>query len=325
MMALLCTKYGQPSDLVFKNLVPEKLKAHEVRIKTSYVGFNFPDTLLIQGKDQYKPCLPFSPCGELSGVVLETGKDVGHLKPGDKVFAGGMVWGAARSEISLDAAFVYKMPLSMTMEEAAGFCCTYGTALYCLKDRARLKAGETVAVMGAAGGVGTAIIQVAKKMGAKVIACASTKEKIDFCINNGADIGFNYVENDIKEGLKELSSGKGVDVICDVVGSAYSEAAFRALQWDGRFMVLGFTSGQIAKMPMNLPLLKSSSLIGVFWSTFGKKFPDKNRANINKLKEWYDDGLLKVKIDEIIPFDRAIEAFHAVSNRKVKGKILLKF
>ncbi|MEM7028587.1 MAG: NADPH:quinone oxidoreductase family protein [Chloroflexota bacterium] len=298
-------------------------QAHEVKIKVHYVGLNFPDLLVIQGKDQYRPALPFSPCGEMSGEVIAVGKDVTEFDIGDRVFAGGMVWGCSKSEVCVPQQNVYQVPEEMPLQEAAVLPCVFGTAIHCLKDRARLKPGETVAILGAAGGVGLATIQVAKMLRARVIACASTQQKRDFCLQHGADVVVDYTNCDLKQELKRLTDGQGVDVVCDPVGSQYSEPALRAIAYEGRYMVLGFTGGQIARIPLNLPLLKTAQVIGVFWSTFGRKFPLENRKNIHQVLEWYKAGNIQVHVDASYPFKDLPAAFHTLESRTVKGKIIL--
>ncbi len=322
--ALLCINYGSPKQLIFSNLDLSPLAKDEVKIQVHFIGMNFPDALLLQGKDQYRPTLPFSPCGELSGIVVDVGKDVKEIKIGDRVFAGGMVYGAARTIIQLPKKNVYKIPEAMSFQEAASFCCAYGTAIHCLKDRAQLKANQTVAILGASGGVGTAVIQVAKAMRAKVIACASTEEKLAYCKAEGADECINYTQQDLKSQLKALTEQKGVDVVCDPIGSKYSEMALRAIGWDGRFMVLGFAAGQIAKIPLNLPLLKGCHITGVFWSTFARKFPNQNRKNIQQVLDWYKQGKIKIRIHDIIPINDFIHAFEVLTSRTVRGRLLMK-
>ncbi len=322
-MEWICKEYGKADSLYYQALEDVAPKAHELKIKVHCVGLNFPDLLVIQGKDQYRPVLPFSPCGEMSGEVVAMGEEVAGFNIGDRVFAGGMVWGCSKSEVCVAQQNVYKVPGGMPMREAAVLPCVFGTAIHCLKDRAQLKAGETVAILGAAGGVGAATIQVAKMMGAKVIACASTQQKRDFCLQNGADIVLDYTNCDLKQELKRLTDGKGVDVICDPVGSQYSEPALRAIAYDGRYMVLGFTAGQIARIPLNLPLLKNCQIIGVFWSTFGRKFPAKNRRNIQQILDWYEEGNIKIHVDAAFEFSDLPQAFAALEARIIKGKIIL--
>lgn len=322
-MEWICKAYGKADSLHFQALEAVTPKANELKVKVHYVGLNFPDSLVIQGKDQYRPALPFSPCGEMSGEVIAVGNEVKGFSIGDRVFAGGMVWGCTKSEVCVPQQNVYKVPVEMPLQEAAVLTCVFGTAIHCLKDRAQLKPGETVAILGAAGGVGVATIQVAKMMGATVIACASTREKRDFCLQNGADMVLDYTSCDLKQELKRLTNGKGVDVICDPVGSKYSEQALRAIAYNGRFMVLGFTAGQIARIPLNLPLLKTCQIIGVFWSTYSRKFPVENRKNIQQILDWYKEGNINIHVDAAFDFKDLPQAFEALEARTIKGKIIL--
>jgi NADPH2:quinone reductase len=322
-MEWICKQYGKADSLHFQPIQDVAPQPHEVKIKVHYVGLNFPDLLVIQGKDQYRPALPFSPCGELSGEIIALGEAVKGFNIGDMVFAGGMVWGCSKSVVCVPEQNVFKVPAGMPLQEAAVLMCVFGTAIHCLKDRAQLKAGETVAILGAAGGVGLATIQVAKMMGAKVIACASTQQKRDFCLQHGADMVVDYTNVDLKKELKRLTGGKGVEVVCDPVGSQYSEPALRAIAYDGRFMVLGFTAGQIARIPLNLPLLKNCKITGVFWSTFTRKFPSKNRQNINQILRWYEEGKIQIPIDASYKFRDLPKAFQALESRTIKGKIIL--
>lgn len=322
-LSLTCNAYGGAEQLMFQEIELPPLSEKEVRIEVHYVGMNFPDNLVLRGKDQYKPSFPFSPCGELSGIVIETGASVTEVKVGDKVLAGGMVYNASRTIAQVNVQNVHKILDGMDMAQAAGLCCVYGTAIHCLTDRAQVSHGEKVAILGASGGVGMATIQVAKALGAEVIACASTQEKLDFCSEIGADHTLNYTQEDLKSRLKELSDGRGIDVVCDPVGSDYSEQALRALGWEGRFMVLGFTAGNIAHIPLNLPLLKGCQIVGVFWSTFARRFPEQNRKNIQRVLQWHTEGKIDIHIHEVIPWTDYLHAFKLLGNRSVKGKLIL--
>lgn len=323
MKALLCTSYGPASGLEFQDIVEPEIASDQVLIDVSHCGLNFPDTLTIQGKDQYGPPMPFSPGGEYSGVVASVGSEVDHVKVGDRVLAG-TIWGGLREKAVAAAYNVHKLPDDMSFETASVFIVTYGTAYHCLVDRAQLQPGETVAVLGAAGGVGLAIVQVAKALGARVIACASSDERLEVCKRSGADEGINYSHEELKSRLKELTGGKGADVVCDPVGGEYSEKALRATAWQGRFMVLGFTAGQIAKIPLNLPLLKGNSINGVFWSTFARRQPEDNRHNVNALFELWKNGKLKPEVYQVYPFDQAREAFSDILERRVMGKVAIR-
>lgn len=320
--AWVCNSYGPPESLNLENVEIVDPGPDEIQVEIRSCGLNFPDTLTIRGKDQYKPDLPFSPGAEHSGVVVAAGKNIDRFKVGDRVMSG-TVWGSMRETITLKPYNVHHIPDEMDWNSAAVFPVTYGTAYHCLVDRARLLPGETVAVLGAAGGVGLAVIQVAKALGASVIACASTQEKLELCRQMGADHVVNYKEEDLKARLKELSNGKGVDVMCDPVGGKYSEAALRATGWGGRYMVLGFTDGQIARIPLNLPLLKGNAIVGVFWSTFARSYPEKNQANFNSLISLYTSGKLQPSIYKVYSFEEAPKAFADIEERRVQGKVVI--
>lgn len=322
-LSLTCNAYGGAEKLIFQEIELPPLSEKEVRIEVHYVGMNFPDNLVLRGTDQYKPSFPFSPCGELSGIIIEVGSSVTEVAIGDKILAGGMVYNASRTIAQVPVQNVHKIPDSMDMAQAAGLCCVYGTAVHCLTDRAQVSSGEKVAILGASGGVGMATIQVAKALGAEVIACASTNEKLEFCREQGADHTLNYTQEDLKSRLKELSGGKGVDVVCDPVGSDYSEQALRALAWEGRFMVLGFTDGNIAHIPLNLPLLKGCQIVGVFWSTFARRFSTQNRKNIEQVIQWHTEGKIDIHIHDIIPWRDYARAFKLLGNRSVRGKLIM--
>lgn len=322
MKAVVVRSYGPPESHMIEDIPSVSPGEGEVKIQVKACGVNFPDRLVMEGKDQYKPQLPFSPGGECAGIVMEIGSGVKHLKVGDNVFAG-TVWGSFREEVIARGSNTFRIPENMDFQTAAIFIAAFGTAMHTLRDRAQLKSRETVAVLGAGGGVGTAIIQVAKALGAKVIACASSQEKLDFCKMNGADLLVNYSEVDLKSELKALTNNKGVDVLCDPVGSQYSEPALRATAWRGRYMVIGFTAGSIAKIPLNLPLLKGNAIVGVFWSTFARRHPEENRKNILDLLELYQRGKISPKIHGTFPLKDFVKAMNEIKNRKVRGKIVL--
>ena len=314
--------YGSPDSLDLEEIESVAPETGEIRVAIKACGLNFPDTLTIRGKDQYKPELPFSPGAEFSGEVMEVGADVSEFEVGDRVF-GGTVWGSMREEITLPTYNVHHIPDGMDYLSAAVFPVTYGTAYHCLVNRARIQPGETLAVLGASGGVGMAVIQVGKALGARVIACASTDEKLAKCKEFGADHLVNYSNDDIKSALKSLTDGRGVDVVCDPVGGKYSEAALRATAWGGRFMVVGFTIGEIARIPLNLPLLKGSSIVGVFWSTFARRFPHVNKENFQQLARFWEEGKLHPSIYAQYPFSKAPEAFEDIEARRVSGKVVI--
>ncbi len=323
MKAIICEKHGPPSDLVLKELPSPEPKEKEVVVELKACGMNFPDTLIIQGKYQFKPDLPFTPGSDISGVVKKVGAAVKRHKVGDEVF-GIIPHGGYAEEVCVSAKAVFPKPPNMPHEIAASFMMAYGTSYHALKDRAHLKEGETLVVLGASGGVGLAAVELGKLMGAKVIACASTDEKLELCKKYGADLTINYSNEDLKNRIKELTDGKGADVIYDPVGGDYSEKAFRAMNWDGRYLVVGFAAGDIPKIPLNLPLLKSCQIVGVFWGAFTMKFPSENMANIMQLMQWFGTGELKPHIHGVYPLAETPKALEEMMARKVSGKIVIK-
>src|SRR5215210_6729513 len=264
MKAVLCKQYGPPESLTFEDLPSPRPGAGEVVVSVKAASVNFPDVLIIQNKYQFKPPLPFSPGSELAGVVKEVGPGVANFRPGDKVMAF-TTYGAFAEEVKTEASRLVPMPEGMEYVAASAFLLTYGTSDHALRDRAALKNGETLLVLGAAGGVGLAAIEIGKALGARVIACASSEEKLAVCREHGADATINYATEDLRERIKALTDGRGVDVVYDPVGGPYSEPAFRSVAWRGRLLVVGFAAGDIPKLPLNLALLKGASVVGVFW------------------------------------------------------------
>jgi NADPH2:quinone reductase len=283
---------------------------------------NFPDVLIIQNKYQFKPPLPFSPGSELAGVVKEVGEGVGHVKPGDRVIAF-TTFGAFAEEVKTEAARLVPMPEGMDFESAAAFLLTYGTSDHALRDRGELKAGETLLVLGAAGGVGLAAIEIGKTLGARVIACASSADKLDVCREHGADAVINYAVEDLRERIREITAGRGVDVIYDAVGGSYTEPALRSSAWRGRLLVVGFAAGDIPKIPLNLTLLKGCSIVGVFWGDFARREPKAFAASIAQLGAWFREGKLRPHVSQTFPLAQAAEALNLMAGRKVKGKVVL--
>ena len=322
MKAVLCKQYGPPSTLVVEDVPTLKAGDGQVVIEVHACGVNFPDTLIIEGKYQFKPDLPFSPGGEVAGIVKEVGPGVTRLRPGDRVIAA-TTWGGYAQEAVAQAERVIPMPEGLDFETAAGFLLTYGTSHHALKDRAELKAGETVLVLGAAGGVGLAAIDIAKLMGARVIAAASSDEKLKVCREHGADETINYTTEDLRERIKALTGGRGVDVVYDPVGGALSEPALRGMAWRGRFLVVGFAAGAIPSLPLNLPLLKGCAIVGVFYGGFMRNEPARNEENQRELVAWIKEGKLRPHIYAVYPLERAAEAMHDLTSRKVTGKVVL--
>lgn len=322
MKAVLCKQYGPPSDLVVEEVPSLKAGEGQVLIAVHACGVNFPDTLIIEGKYQFKPELPFSPGAEVAGVVKEVGLGVTRFKPGDRVIAA-TTWGGYAQEALAQAERVIRMPEGMGFETAAAFLLTYGTSHHALKDRGELKPGETVLVLGAAGGVGLAAVEIAKAMGARVIAAASTDEKLAVCREHGADETINYSTQDLRERLKTITDGRGVDVVYDPVGGALSEVALRSMAWRGRFLVIGFAAGDIPKVPLNLPLLKGCSIVGVFLGGFMRTEPERSESELRELVAWIGEGKLHPRVHAVYPLERAADALHDVTSRKVIGKVVL--
>jgi len=322
MRAVLCKELGLPEKLVVEDVPSPKAGKGEVVLSVKACGVNFPDTLIIQGKYQFKPELPFSPGGEVAGVVKEVGEGVGSPKPGDRVIAFN-TWGGFAEEMVVEADRTIPMPDRMDFVPASAFVLTYGTSYHALKDRAQLKPGETLLVLGASGGVGIAAIQLGKMMGARVIAAASTAAKLQVCKENGADELIRYGEEDLRARVKELTSGKGVDVVYDPVGGPYSEPALRDMAWNGRFLVVGFAAGDIPKVPLNLTLLKGCSIVGVFWGAFTRKEPENNRRNNEELMQFYVQGKIKPHIHATYPLEQVAQALNEVMNKRVSGKVVL--
>ena len=322
MKAVLCKHYGPPSDLVIEEVPSLKAGEGQVVVAVHACGVNFPDTLIIQGKYQFKPALPFSPGAEVAGVVKEVGSGVTGFQPGDRVIAA-TTWGGYAQEALAQAERVTRMPEGMDFQTAAAFLLTYRTSHHALKDRAELKPGETVLVLGAAGGVGLAAVEIAKVMGARVIAAASTEDKLAVCRQHGADDTINYTSEDLRERIKALTQGRGVDVVYDPVGGDLSEPALRSMAWRGRFLVVGFAAGAIPNVPLNLPLLKGCSIVGVFLGAFMRNEPQRNAAELPELLAWIAEGKLRPHICAVYPLERAADALHDVMNRKVTGKVVL--
>jgi NADPH2:quinone reductase len=277
---------------------------------------------MIQNLYQFKPPLPFSPGAEVSGVVSAVGDGVNGVGVGDRVFSSTGHGGLAE-KVAASAASLIPVPEGIGFPEAASFLYAYGTSHYALKDRAQLQPGETLVVLGAAGGVGLAAVELGAAMGAVVIAAASTDEKLALCKEHGASMTINYSTEDLKNSIRELTGGKGVDVVYDAVGGAYSEPALRSTAWDGRFLVIGFAAGDIPKIPLNLPLLKGCSVVGVFWGSFVARFPEKHQKNVAELIEWWKDGRLHPHVSSTYPLERASEAIRELADRKAKGKVVV--
>tara|TARA_B100000945_G_scaffold189801_1_gene152465 strand:+ start:1287 stop:2261 length:975 start_codon:yes stop_codon:yes gene_type:complete len=322
MKAILCHKYSSSISLKYEKIKSPIPKKDEVLISVKVAGVNFPDVLIVQGKYQFKPELPFSPGGEVSGIVKKVGRNVKNLNVGDKVFAGS-TWGGFSEEAIVMSSNTFKMPKEISYEDAAASMVNYGTSYHALLDRAKIKKNEVILILGASGGVGTAAIQIAKEIGAIVIAAASSKEKLDYCKKMGADYCINYTKENIKEKVKNYTKGMGANVIYDPVGDKFSEPALRSIAWEGRYLVVGFAAGEIPKIPLNLALLKGCQIIGVFWGLFFRKNPKANAKNFKTILSWIKNKKINVHIDKKFSLKDANKALEYIINRKVKGKILL--
>ena len=322
MKAMLCKSFGPAEALVLEETASPEPKKNEILLDVHAAGVNFPDTLIIEGKYQFKPPFPFSPGGEAAGVVAAVGEKVTHLKPGDRVM-GLTGWGSFAEQVEVPGYNVMQIPKGMEFKEAAAFSMTYGTSFHALRQRGNLQAGETLLVLGASGGVGLAAVEIGKAMGARVIAAASSAEKLAVAKAAGADELINYTEASLKDELKRLTAGQGVDGSYDPVGGARFEEACRSIAWNGRMLVVGFASGTIPSLPANLPLLKGAALVGVFWGAFATRQPQDNLANFQQLFAWYAEGKLKPLVSQTFPLAQAADAINALGQRKAVGKVVV--
>ncbi len=322
MKAIVCKAWGPPQSLLIEDRPALSAGAGQVVVRMKAASVKFSDTLVIQNKYQTQPELPFVPGGEVTGVVSSLGSGVEGWKVGDRVNAQ-TTYGGYAEEVLVDAARMTAIPDSIEFAAATGLSSTYGTAYYALVDRGRLRAGETLLVLGASGGVGLAAVELGKLLGARVIACASSPEKLAVCRAKGADETINYVAEDMRARVKAITKGNGVDVIIDPVGGAYSEAALRDMAWGGRHLVIGFTAGDIPRIPLNLPLIKGCEIVGVWIGAFAKHEPAKHRANAQQLWAWMAQGKIKPHISASYPLERVADALNALIERKVSGKIVL--
>jgi NADPH2:quinone reductase len=322
MRAVLCKTYGPPESLVVEDVAAPDCGPGQVRIKVHASGVNFPDTLIIQGKYQFKPELPFSPGGEVAGVVDAVGEGVEDFRAGDRVIAL-TGWGGYAEQVVVDADRVLPLPQSMDLVTGAGFGLTYGTSIHALRQRGQLTAGETLLVLGAAGGVGLATVELGKVMGARVIAAAGSAEKLAAAKAAGADECINYQNGSLKDQVKALTDDRGADVIYDPVGGDLFDQSMRCINWGGRLLVVGFASGRIPQLPANLALLKGCSVVGVFWGEFRRRQPRENRANFEDLFRWHAEGKLKPHISKTYPLEAAGQALTAMEQRSVVGKVVL--
>ena len=322
MHAWLCETLDGVESLQWRELPTPEPAAGEVRIRVHAASLNFPDLLVVRGHYQVKPPLPFVPGAEFSGHVEAIGAGVEHLKIGDAVAAVGVCGGFGTHALA-NAAHVIRLPAGFDLADAAAFAFTYGTAHHALMDRGALRAGETVLILGAAGGVGSAAVQVAKAAGARVIAAASTDDKCARCLDLGADDTVNYSRENLREVLKQMTHGKGVDVVLDPVGGEWAQDAFRAIAWRGRYLIVGFAGGAIPALPWNLPLLKGASMVGVFWGEFVRREPQALKPALGELMRWYAEGRIKPLIDARLPMSELVQAYARMGTRQVCGKLLL--
>jgi len=320
--AVMCRQWAPYTELTIEDIPSPIAEPDEVIIDIKAVGLNFFDTLIVERKYQIRPELPFSPGGEVAGVISSVGDHVVGFEPGDKVMAY-VTYNGAREQLAVKAHKITLIPENLSYEIAAGLMVTYGTSLHALRDRAKIKPGETLAVLGASGGVGQSAIEIGKALGARVIACASSDKKLATCQQLGADELLNYNETDLKTELKRLTDGKGVDVVYDPVGGDLSEAALRATAWNGRFLVIGFASGTIPKIPLNLALLKGCQIVGVFWGEHTEREPEKHYTNLSTLVNLCAKGAILPRVYKLKPMNQIIEALDEISGRRVSGKIIL--
>ena len=322
MKAALCRQFGPPETLTIEDVPSPKPLAGEVVVTVKAASVNFPDVLIIQNKYQVKPPLPFSPGSELAGVVKEIGEGVINAKRNDRVIAFAS-YGAFAEECLVPAARLVPMPVGMDFVTAASFLLTYGTSHHALRNRAATTPGETLLVLGAAGGVGIAAIEIGKVLGLRVIACASSEDKLAVCREHGADETINYGSEDLRDGIKRATGGKGVDVIYDPVGGAYAEAAIRSSAWRARYLVIGFASGDIPKVALNLPLLMERSIVGVYWGEWTRRTPAEFAAAVKELGEWYAQGKLNPHVSARFPLAQTAAALNELAGRKAKGKVVI--
>ncbi|MEW5890854.1 MAG: NADPH:quinone oxidoreductase family protein [Pseudomonadota bacterium] len=322
MKAVVCKQFGPPETLTIEELPSPKPAAGQVVVSVKAASLNFPDTLIIQDKYQMKPSLPFTPGSEMAGVVKEVGEGVTRLKPGDPVL-GVIGYGAFAQECVAAAERLVPIPAGMDFNTAAAFLMTYGTSHHALRHRAASRPGETLLVLGAAGGVGLAAVEIGKVLGLRVIACASSDDKLALCRQHGADEGINYSREDLRARIKELTVGQGVDVIYDAVGGAYTEPALRSSTWRARLLVIGFAAGDIPRIPLNLPLLMERDIIGVHWGAWIGRAPEEFQAAVAELGAWFRKGRIRPHVSQVYPLTQVSEAMHAMLQRRVTGKAVI--
>lgn len=325
MKAIICDHWGAPSSLQLRDMPSPEPGPKQVLVRVRVAAVNFPDALIVAGKYQFRPEFPFSPGGELSGEIIAIGTEVKHLAVGTKV-VGLASYGAYAQEALVDATHIVPLPSNISdadLELAGSFMLTYGTSFHALKDRAEAKEGETLLVLGAGGGVGLAAVELGKLMGLRVIAAASSQEKRDAALALGADLVIDYSSENLRERIKTLTDGKGVDIVYDPVGGDFSEPALRSVGWRGRYLVIGFAAGDIPKIPINLLLLKGSALVGVFWGEFVRREPKLNAANMAQLFTWLNERKINPLISKRYPLSQAPAALDALLAREAVGKLVI--
>ena len=322
MKALYCRAFGPETDLTVEEIDSPVPSAGEVLVSVQAAGLNFPDLLCVRGEYQFKPPLPFVPGSEGAGIVTAVGEGVSGVAVEDRVCFNGLS-GACAEEIAIPATAVTQIPDNMLFEQAAGLTIVYGTSYYALKQRAGLQRGDTLLVLGAAGGVGLSAVELGAAMGARVIAAASSEQKLAIAAEHGAEIGIDYSKEDLKNRIKELTDGAGANVIYDPVGGELAEAAFRGIAWEGRHLVIGFASGPIPKLPLNLPLLKGAAAVGVFWGSWTKREPEAHKQNMVELFELFTEGAIQPHVSSTYPLGQFLDAFGEVSGRRAIGKVIL--
>ncbi len=322
MKAAVCKAFDGSDALALEDVPEPEAGAGEVVVRVGAAALNFFDTLIIRNKYQYKPPLPFSPSAEMAGTIESLGDDVSGFAVGDRVCAY-LGWGCAREKVVVPVEQLVRVPDGVDDTVASGLIVTYGTAMHGLKDRGQVQPGETVAITGASGGAGLAAVEVAKRLGAHVIAVASSDEKLAICKAAGADELLNYSSGDLKQNLKDMTGGKGVDVVYDCVGGPHAEPAVRAMAWGGRFLVIGFAAGEVPKIPLNLALLKGCSLVGVFWGEFVSRDPEGHRRNVEEVLNWVADGSLAPHIHGTYSLADTSEAINVIARREALGKVVI--
>ncbi len=318
----MCKGYGPPESLVVEEVDDPRAGDRQVVVDVMACAVNFPDVLIIQNLYQFQPPLPFSPGAEIAGVVSSIGSAVDGVQVGDRIFAS-PGWGGLAEKIAVDAGSLIPIPDGIDFAAASSFLYAYGTSHYALKDRGDLQPGETLVVLGAAGGVGLAAVELGALMGANVIAAASSDDKLELCREYGASTTINYATEDLKLRIRELTGGAGADLVYDPVGGPYSEPALRSTAWEGRFLVIGFAAGDIPAIPLNLALLKGCQIVGVFWGAFVGREPDRHRRNVEELVDWWRTGRLRPHVSSTYPLERAGEALRELVDRKAKGKVVV--